>query len=103
MNLDFGDYCLIEQKRYRGDNEMFLYKVVSGGMKSNVYRSVPVDGRDTLNGTEESRGEICDVILAIRCGVDETKVEKFRLQDVKPNTKFRTNSAMNFNEDRIGA
>jgi len=103
MKLDFGDYCLIEQKRYRGDNEMFLYKVVSGGMRSNVYRSVPVDGRDALNGTEKSRGDLCDVILAIQCGVDETKVEKFRLADVKPNTKFKTSSAINFNEDRVGA
>ena len=100
MELEFGDYCLIEQKRYRGDNQMFLYKVVSGGMSSNVYRSVPVDGRDVLNGKEESRGEICDVILAIQCGVDETKVETFRLKDVKSNTKFKASANINFNKDK---
>lgn len=99
MNLDFGDYCLIEQKRYGTGNEMFLYKVVAGNMRSNFYRNVPVDARDMVSGTAELRGELCDVILAICCGVDERKVEKFRLQDVMPNTKFRTNSSMNFNED----
>lgn len=80
MKLGFGDYCEIEQKRYGTDNEMYLYKVVAGGIKSNSYRSVPVDARNS----ERSNGEICDVILAIQCGVDETKVEKFRLRDVIP-------------------
>ena len=78
--LEFGDYCEIEQKRYGADNEMYLYKVVSGGIKSNSYRSVPVDAQNS----ERSSGEICDVILAIQCGVDEDKVEKFRLEDVIP-------------------
>ena len=80
MKLEFGDYCEIEQKRYSADNEMYLYKVVSGGRKSNTYRGVPVDARNS----ESCKGEICDVILAIQCGVDETKVEKFRLEDVIP-------------------
>ena len=84
MNLEFGDYCLIEQKRYGADNEMYLYKVVRGDMRSNTWVNVPVDST-----TVENR-ELVPVILAICCGVDETKVEKFRVADVKPNTKFKT-------------
>lgn len=93
--MDFGDYCLIEQKRYGCDNEMFLYKVIGGGMKCNYWKGVPVDA----NQREKERGEMSDVIKAICCGVSETKVETFRLIDVKPNTKFKTSSSMNFNED----
>lgn len=97
MNLDFGDYCLIEQKRYRGENEMFLYKVIGNG-RANYYRSVPVDACDK----ERKHGEMCDVVKVICGGVCEEEVETFRLQDVKPNTKFRTSSAINFNEDKVG-
>ncbi len=82
--LDFGDYCVIEQKRYGVENEMFLYKVVSGGIKSNSYRNVPVDACDPTN----TQGEIVDIILAIKCGVDETKVERFRLSDVRTKNIF---------------
>lgn len=94
--MDFGDYCLIEQKRYGCENEMFLYKVISGGLRGNYWREVPVDARNP----DHARGEISDVILAIKCGVDETDVDIFRLEDVKPNTKFKTNSSINFNEDK---
>ena len=38
-NLDFGDYCKIEQKRYGADNEIYRYKVVGAG-KANYYREV---------------------------------------------------------------
>lgn len=80
-NLDFGDYCLIEQKRYAGNkNEMFLYKVLSGNLKSNRWVGVPVDGR--VN--EMQRGNIEPVIRVVMCGVSEDKVEVFRLCDVEP-------------------
>ena len=40
-DLDFGDYCLIEQKRYGVENEMFVHKVI-GRLRSNSYVDVPV-------------------------------------------------------------
>jgi len=76
--LDFGDYCTIEQRRYGADNEMYRYKVIGSG-RANYYRPVPVDG----NGPDRCSGEMCEVVNAIRCGVDETKVETFRLSDVQ--------------------
>lgn len=81
-NLDFGDYCLIEQKRYAGyENEMFLYKVIGGNMRCNNWKGVPVDAREK----EYRRGdEMEPVIKAIMCGVSEDKVEVFRLRDVEP-------------------
>jgi hypothetical protein len=76
---DFGDYVLIEQKRYVGDNEIYLYKVI-GNLKSNTFRSVPVDARQR----EPIMGkEAVPVIRAICCGVVEDKVEKFRACDVE--------------------
>ena len=80
-DLDFGDYCLIEQKRYGGyKNEMFLYKVISGNLKSNRWVGVPVDARET----EMQRGDIEPVIRVVQCGISENKVEVFRLCDIKP-------------------
>ena len=77
--IDFGDYVEIEQKCYGAANEMFVYKVVKGGVESNTYRRVPVDG----NSPEPERGDMCPIIFAICCGVDETKVERFRVEDVR--------------------
>lgn len=47
------------------------------------------------------RGEMSEVLQVICCGVDQTKVETVRFCDVKRNDKFKTSSAMNFNEDKI--
>ena len=77
--IDFGDYVEIEQKRYGATNEMYMYKVINGGGRSNAYRSVPVDA----NKPDLEYGEMADVIYAICCGVMETEVEKFRVQDVR--------------------
>lgn len=60
---------------------------------------MPVDARQPDN----VRGEMSDVIQVIKCGVDETTVETFRLADVKPNTMFKTSSAINFNVDIVDA
>ena len=79
MSLDFGDYCEIEQKRYGAENEVYQYKVI-GKCRSNYYRPVPVDA----NGNGRELGGMCDVVKVICRGVDETKVETFRLQDVMP-------------------
>ena len=97
--MDFGDYCLIEQKRYGRENEMFLYKVTRGGLRCNYWRGVPVDARQR----DHVRGEMSDVVQAIQCGVDETNVETFRLKDVKPNTMFKTGRLVNFNKDKVSA
>jgi hypothetical protein len=88
MNLDFGDYCCIEQKRYGAENEIYQYKVIGRG-RANYYRPVPVDDCAPHN----ERGDMCDVLKVICCGVSETKVETFRVQDVKPSHfKGRFNS-----------
>ena len=78
FNLDFGDYCEIEQRRYGEENEFYKYKVI-GRAASNYYRPVPVDARG-----DYVFGDTTDVVKAICCGVDETIVETFRLQDVRP-------------------
>ena len=77
--LDFGSYCCIEQKRHAEVNETYMYKVIGRGM-ANYYRKVPVDSMEPNNTT----GELTEVVKVICCGVDETKVETFRLQDVRP-------------------
>lgn len=74
--LDFGDYCYIEQKRFGVKNVIWQYKVIGSG-KANYYRPVPVNPYEL-----KAMGEICDVVKAICCGVSETEVETFRLQDV---------------------
>ncbi|WP_206020029.1 hypothetical protein [Pseudomaricurvus alkylphenolicus] len=89
--IDFGDYVEIEQKRYGTDNEMFVYKVVRGGLRCNYYKGVPVDARER----ECRRGDMVEVVQAICCGVDETKVDTFRLSDVRhlPDFGKRENQA----------
>lgn len=78
--LDFGDYCLIEQKRFGTKNEMYLHKVV-GRLRSNTYVDVPVEGCRKQIIHEEME----DVVACIVCGVCETEVLKYREQDCKPN------------------
>ena len=82
--VDFGDYVEIEQRRYRGNNEMFVYKVIGGGMMSNRWTPVPVDA----NNLGPERGGMHDVINAVQCGVSEDTIEVFRLQDVVPLENF---------------
>ncbi len=77
--MDFGDYCLIEQKRYGCENEMYLHKVV-GALRSNVWVPVPVQSP----ATEGFGGGMTDVIRCICGGVCETEVLKYRIQDVQP-------------------
>lgn len=74
--LRFGEYCMIEQKRFGVPNEMYCYKVIGSG-QANYYRPVPV----MFDGLSNS-GPMCDVVKVICCGVDETRVETFRLCDV---------------------
>ena len=78
--LDFGDYALIEQKRYVGENEMFTHKVI-GRLRSNSWVNVPVQ----TPATEKIHDSMEDVILCICCGVDETEVRRYKASDVKSN------------------
>jgi hypothetical protein len=80
VRLDFGEYVRIEQKRFGVENEMFLYKVIGGGIKSNCWVTVPV-GPPNFE-TEAQHDEIEEVVKCVCCGVDETKVVKFRVCDV---------------------
>lgn len=75
---DFGDYCLIEQYRYRSPNEMYLHKVI-GSHESNSWVDVPVKHSpiEVLHETTE------EVTSCICCGVDETIVRKYRTIDLR--------------------
>ncbi len=82
-SLDFGDYVLIQQKRYCVENEMYLHKVITK-LRSNSYVDVPVQ----TPSTETIHDDVVDVISCICCGIDETRVRKYRLCDVKPPKGF---------------
>jgi L-lactate utilization protein LutB len=82
--LDFGDYCTIEQKRYRSENEHYLHKVISAGI-SNTWVDVPVDGR----AKEKRHDQMEDVVSCVVCGVCETEILRYRLSDVKKSRKRR--------------
>jgi len=81
--LDFGDTCLIEQKRHVNENEMFVYKVI-GRLHSNSWVDIPVQSP----AKEVLHKEIETVLRCICCGVSEDRVLKFRESDVKVNDKF---------------
>ena len=74
----FGRYCRIEQLRFGVPNEMFLYKVVAS-LRSNCWCEVPYK----TASKEVHHDSIEDCILAICCGIDETKVLRFRTADVE--------------------
>jgi hypothetical protein len=77
-DIDFGDYCYIEQKRFGVENEQYLHKVI-GRLRSNSWVDVPVytPATQTIHDTTE------EVVGAIMCGVDETRVLRYRLKDIK--------------------
>jgi hypothetical protein len=78
-DLDFGDYSLIEQKRYGVENEMYKHKVI-GKLSSNSWVDVPVQ----TPAKEVLHDEIDVVVACICCGVNETEVLRYRLCDIKP-------------------
>jgi hypothetical protein len=78
-DLDFGDYCLIEQKRYGVENEMYKHKVI-GKLSSNSWVDVPVQ----TPAKEVLHDEIDVVVACICCGVSETEVRRYRMSDIKP-------------------
>ena len=74
----FGDYAIIEQKRHGVPNEMFVHKVI-GQLRSNSWVDVPVQSP----ATETIHDEMEDVCLCICCGIDETKVRRYRVKDMR--------------------
>jgi hypothetical protein len=87
--LIFGDYVEIEQERYQSENEMYLHKVI-GTSLSNAWVDVPVQ----CSATEVLHEEMAPVVSCICCGVCETKVLKYRIEDVK---KVYKSSNLDFN------
>lgn len=81
--FEFGSYVEIEQFRYGAKNEVYIYKVIKQ-LHSNGYIDVPVK---SPNDKEYLHDNIVDVVACICCGVSETKVEKFKIDDVKPTNK----------------
>ncbi len=78
VEFKFGDYATIEQKRHGVPNEMFVHKVV-GQLRSNTWVDVPV----RVPETETLHGEMEDICLCICCGIDETKVRRYRVKDMR--------------------
>lgn len=78
IEFKFGDYAIIEQKRHGVPNEMFVHKVI-GQLRSNTWVDVPVQSP----ATETPHDEMEDVCWCICCGVDETKVRKYRVKDMQ--------------------
>lgn len=75
--LKFGDYVVIEMKRHGVENERYTHKVI-GQLGSNAYVDVPV--QDPVKETIHDK--VVPVVACICCGVDETKVFRFRVEDV---------------------
>ena len=78
--LDFGDYAIIEQKRYGVDNEHYLHKVIGRG-RSNTWVDVPVQ----TPAEETFHDHMEDIIRCVCCGIDERKILKYKASDVMPN------------------
>lgn len=78
QEFEFGEYVTVEQKRYGVPNEWFVHKVV-GMLESNSWVDVPAEAGigPTLHDTTEP------VVQVICCGIDESKVVRYRAADCK--------------------
>jgi hypothetical protein len=78
-SVDFGDFGIIEMKRYGVPNEFYIHKVI-GCLKSNSYVDVPVQSpaRETLHLG------IVAVVACVCCGVSEREILRYRECDVAP-------------------
>lgn len=75
-HIDFGDYVVIEQKRYGVPNEMYLHKVI-GSFASNSWVEVPVHWK-----REPKIHKHAEMVLnVVCCGVVETNVFTVREKD----------------------
>jgi len=75
--FEFGDFAQIEMKRHVGNNELYAHKVIKQ-FKSNKYVDIPVQSP----ATETIHDETVEVISCICCGLQETEVLKYKLEDV---------------------
>ena len=75
--FSFGDYSIIEQKRYGAPNEMYIHKVI-GTLRSNAYVDVPVQ----CPATETIHGGVVDVVACVCCGVSERQILRYRASDI---------------------
>jgi hypothetical protein len=75
--LKFGDYVIINQKRYGVPDEQYLHKVI-GVLKSNSYVEVPVQ----TPATETLHLATTEVVACICCGVQEREVRNYKVSDV---------------------
>lgn len=75
----FGDYLHIEMHRYGSDNEIYLHKCIGQESTSNSYVPVPV----VSNPKEVRHDEMVPVVRAVCCGLDERRIFKYALSDVK--------------------
>lgn len=73
---EFGDYVYIEQKRYGGGNELYIYKVIKT-LNSNEYVDIPVS-----NEEETIHDKTIDVVACVCCGVSERTILKYPLDKV---------------------
>ena len=78
FDIEFGDFCTIEQKRYGCQNEFYRYKVV-GRKRSNSWTEAPVDGR---NEKEVLHDHIDDVVTVVCDNLDDRTVHQFRISDL---------------------
>jgi len=78
MELKFGDYVCIEQKRHGAKNEMYNCRVVSVGGKSNTYVEVPVQSPASPN----IHTDIVDIVGVITTPISEEKLMYYRIEDV---------------------
>ncbi|HIH4759077.1 TPA: hypothetical protein ACYR9Z_004491 [Raoultella ornithinolytica] len=78
----FGDYAIIEQKRHGVPSEMFVHKVI-GIRRSNSWVDVPVQSP----ATETLHRGMEVVCLCICCGIDETEVRQYRVQDMQRSSR----------------
>ena len=78
MKLDFGDYVLIEQKRYRVKNEFYKHKVIGNGT-SNFWVDVPVEipRKETIHKNTE------DVAHCVCCSMYERIILQYKISDIK--------------------
>lgn len=78
----FGDYAIIEQKRHGVPSERFVHKVI-GIRRSNSWVDVPVQSP----ATETLHRGMEVVCLCICCGIDETEVRQYRVQDMQRSSR----------------
>jgi hypothetical protein len=78
MELDFGDYVMIEQKRHGVENGFYKYKVIGQDGQSNTWVDVPVETpeKETMHKNME------DVVRCVCCSIDERKILQYRVSDI---------------------